>query len=84
MISKRSKSFNKNFEILPNEAKNLAVKSYKLWKSNHLHPSLEYKKISESIRSIRIGDHYRALAQVKNDVITWFWIGTHEEYNNLT
>jgi hypothetical protein len=31
---------------------------------------------------VRVGDHYRALARRKGELIIWFWIGTHEEYNN--
>jgi hypothetical protein len=83
MISKRSKSFNKKFVLLPDEVKLLAIKTYKLWKNNRQHPSLQYKKMSDNVRSVRIGDGYRALGELRSDSIIWFWIGTHEEYNNL-
>jgi hypothetical protein len=33
--------------------------------------------------SVRIGDHYRALALRDLDLVVWFWIGTHEDYNNF-
>jgi hypothetical protein len=32
---------------------------------------------------VRIGDHYRALGLREGEVLAWFWIGTHEEYNNF-
>jgi hypothetical protein len=32
---------------------------------------------------VRIGEHYRAVGLRDGDVIAWFWIGTHEEYNNF-
>jgi hypothetical protein len=83
MISKRTKSFNKKFSQLPEEVKLLAIKTYKLWKNNHQHPSLQYKKMNEIVRSVRIGDGYSALGEIRDDSIIWFWIGTHEEYNNL-
>ena len=37
----------------------------------------------KSFNSVRIGDHYRAVAQKHGDLVVWFWIGTHEDYNNL-
>jgi len=33
--------------------------------------------------SIRVGDHYRALAHKISGGYEWVWIGTHEEYNKL-
>jgi hypothetical protein len=32
---------------------------------------------------VRIGEHYRALGLREGDIIAWFWIGTHEEYNRF-
>jgi hypothetical protein len=26
---------------------------------------------------------YRALGLLKGDTVTWFWIGTHDEYERL-
>jgi hypothetical protein len=28
-------------------------------------------------------DRHRALARRSDDLVVWFWIGAHEEYNNL-
>jgi hypothetical protein len=33
--------------------------------------------------SVRIGVGYRALGLLKADTVTWFWIGTHDEYDRL-
>ncbi len=33
--------------------------------------------------SARVGLHYRALAVRTDDVLAWFWIGTHAEYDQL-
>jgi hypothetical protein len=38
----------------------------------------------QTVWSIRIGEHYRALARCDGDLVVWFWTGTDEEYNNLT
>ena len=32
---------------------------------------------------VRIGNHYRAVGLREGDVVAWFWIGTHEEYNRF-
>ena len=32
---------------------------------------------------VRIGDRYRAVGLREGDVIAWFWIGTHEQYNRF-
>jgi len=36
-----------------------------------------------NIWSVRIGTSHRALARRVDDLVVWFWIGTHEEDNNL-
>jgi hypothetical protein len=28
-------------------------------------------------------EHYRALGLREGDIIAWFWIGTHEQYNRF-
>ena len=33
--------------------------------------------------SVRVGLHYRALGIDVKDGISWFWVGTHAEYDKL-
>src|SRR3954462_15403716 len=50
-------------------------------------PTLEFKIIGsqESIYSVRIGLHYRALATlVDRETMVWFWIGSHADYDKAT
>lgn len=70
---------------LPEEVQQRARQVYKLWKQNSNHPSLHFKQIHEkaSIYSVRIGLSYRALGAKQGDAMIWFWIGSHEEYNNI-
>jgi hypothetical protein len=35
------------------------------------------------VYSVRIGIRYRAVGVVDKDVIVWYWIGTHAEYDKL-
>jgi hypothetical protein len=53
---------------------------------NPYHPSLHLKQVShkKDVYSVRIGISYRALGLRKDDdVIVWFWIGSHAEYDKL-
>jgi hypothetical protein len=77
--------FRKAFAKLPKNIQEKARGSYQLWKQNNNHPSLHFKQVhsQQQIYSIRVGLSYRALGVIENDTIIWFWIGSHEEYNNL-
>lgn len=33
--------------------------------------------------SARVNDAYRALAVREGNIFTWFWIGTHDEYERM-
>jgi len=35
------------------------------------------------VRQYRIKFGYRALGILENDVVTWFWIGGHDEYEKF-
>ena len=60
----------------------LADKNFELLKTDPQHPSLHFKIVGE-YRSVRVGLRYRALGVEVPDGISWFWIGTHAEYDRL-
>jgi hypothetical protein len=65
------------FKSLPKPVQELAVKSFKLLKSDPRHPSLRFKQIGR-FWSVRIGLSYRALGVgIQNGV------GSHADYDNL-
>lgn len=70
---------------LPIEVQNQAADSYNLWKENPNHPSLRFKKIHASlpIYSVRISLSYRAVGKLEDDTLIWFWIGNHNDYDQL-
>lgn len=70
------------YELLPTEVQQLADKNYALWRQNPLHPSLHFKKVGR-FWSARVGLQHRALAVEDDEVIVWFWIGRHDEYDRL-
>jgi len=70
------------YRALPAEVQSLADKSFALLQSNASHPSLQLKRVGE-YSSVRVGLHYRALGIDVNDGISWFWIGTHSDYDKI-
>ena len=73
------------YDRLPEDVQRHADKAYQLWQSNPQHPSLQFKRIDpqDPIYSVRVGRKYRALGWLEGDTVTWFWIGSHAEYDNL-
>jgi hypothetical protein len=73
------------YSKLPREIQDAARKSYRLFLENPKHPSLQFKKVHnrEPIYSARVTLAYRALGLLDNDEVTWFWIGSHTEYDRL-
>jgi mRNA-degrading endonuclease RelE of RelBE toxin-antitoxin system len=83
--SKLTKQFRKQFARLPRDIQDQAKADYRLFKEDPHYPSLHFKCIDsqESLWSVRIGLHYRAVGVWEGDTIIWYFIGTHEEYNHL-
>jgi hypothetical protein len=82
MKSSTTPDFWTSYRKLPREIKSRARTAYRLWRANPRHPSLRFKKVGE-LWTIRIGSGYRALALLQDDTFFWFWIGTHDEYEQL-
>lgn len=86
MKSRRTLAFKKLFNELPAHIQELATKNYEIWKDNPQHPSIRFKFLGgeKNLCSARIGLNYRVLGNfVEPDIILWFWIGSHEDCNNL-
>ena len=85
MNSVLNQEFIKCFRKLPERIKKQAKKNYRLWVSNTLHPSLDFKQVHTNlpIYSIRVVIGWRALGLKENDTIIWYWIGSHSDYEKL-
>jgi len=83
--SRVTRSFRAAFTALPNEVQARARRAYDLFRDHPDHPSLRFKKVSESenIYSVRIGLGYRALGVLEDSTVIWFWIGSHSDYDRL-
>jgi hypothetical protein len=70
------------YPALPDTVRALADKNFALLKSDPRHPSLHLKRVG-SYWSVRIGLRYRALAKERREGLVWFWVGTHDRYDQL-
>jgi hypothetical protein len=70
------------YEGLDKNTKERAKQSFLLWAENPFHPSLRFKNVNpqEGTWSVRITRGFRALGKMKDDTVTWFWIGGHNDY----
>ena len=85
MISHTRPSFWRACDALDPMIKEAARRSFRLFEENPAHPSLRFKKLAghDCIWSVRINDSFRALAERNGDTMTWFWIGSHNEFDKL-
>jgi mRNA-degrading endonuclease RelE of RelBE toxin-antitoxin system len=85
MKSSVTKSFRKRLSELPASVQEQAAKAYALWQEDPQHPSLQFKRVSQKqpIYSVRISLNYRVLGLLESNHIYWYWIGTHDEYDEL-
>lgn len=85
MKSSVTKSFRKRLGDLPASVQEQADKAYALWQENLYHPSLQFKRVSQKqpIYSARVSINYRVLGLLETDHIYWYWIGAHDEYDEL-
>ena len=67
----------------PASVRRQARDAYRLFQTDPNHPGLKFKKLPphEDLWSVRISDQYRALGRWRGDVILWFFIGSHADYD---
>ncbi len=85
MKSSVTKTFRKRLNALPVSVQEQAAKAYALWQEDPYYPSLQFKRVSQRqpIYSVRVSLNYRALGLLESDHIYWYWIGPHDEYDEL-
>jgi mRNA-degrading endonuclease RelE of RelBE toxin-antitoxin system len=77
--------FRQMFADLPKQIQDRTRRAYRQFQQNPSYPSLRFKKVHPKlpIYSVRINKDYRAVGQLDEDSIVWFWVGSHAEYNLL-
>ena len=85
MNSYTSPEFWEFYEELPEEIQILADKAYNFWCENPNLPGLQFKKLRgmEGWYLVRINENWRSVGYMHEYGITWVWIGSHADYNNL-
>lgn len=81
--SVRTKKFDKSLDQLPLRVKNDARKTYGQWRKDP--SSVDFRPLqgNKSIWRISLPDGYRAIGEDLGDTIKWFWIGSHNDYENI-
>ena len=77
--------FRRDLELLPRKVRGQARAAYRLFAANPQHPGLKFKKIPPfaDIWSVRISADYRAIGKRGGDIIVWFFIGSHSDYDKM-
>jgi len=85
MKSQALPQFWKLYHQLPKSVQSRASKAYRIWQQDPNTPGLYFKRVGNArpVYSARIGEDYRALGLLHGDTVTWFWIGSHDEYERL-
>ena len=85
MKSKTTTRFRAAFAGRPPQLQRRAREAYRLFAEDPNHPSLHFKQVHpvKPIYSARVGLAYRALAVRDQEVMIWFSIGSHAEYDQL-
>jgi mRNA-degrading endonuclease RelE of RelBE toxin-antitoxin system len=83
--SRTTTQFRKMFADLPDQVQEQTRKAYRQFKQDPSYPSLRFKKVHPKlpIYSARINRDYRAVGQLDEDAVIWFWVGSHPEYDML-
>ncbi|MBI2824834.1 MAG: hypothetical protein HYX69_09125 [Planctomycetia bacterium] len=85
MKSRTTRRFRERFAKLPDRIKSQARDAYRLFAQNPAHPGLRFKQVLSNppTYSARVGIGHPAVGSLEGDMIIWFWIGTHAEYDKL-
>ncbi len=77
--------FRQTFAKLPEQVQQQTRAAYRQFKENPGHPLLRFKIVHQKlpIYYARISKNYRAVGQLDGDLIIWFWVGSHTEYEKL-
>jgi hypothetical protein len=83
--SRTTRRFREMFADLPEQVQEQTREAYRQFKQEPGHPSLRFKKVHPKlpIYSARIGKSYRAVGQLDEGTVIWFWVGSHAEYDRL-
>lgn len=73
------------YRALPEKIRRQAQEAHEQFEHDPFHPGLNFEEVDTKrhLWSARITRGYRVLGIRDDGEITWFWIGTHREYDKL-
>ena len=85
MKSRTTTRFRERFSDLPEPVQKQTRKAYRQFQQDPSYPSLRFKKVHPKlpIYSAWINKDYRAVGELEDDTVIWFWIRSHAEYDLL-
>lgn len=85
MKSVTTQAFRRLYAKATKERQNKIRRAFRLWILDPNHPSLRFKKGHNSmpIYSARVDLDWRAVGVLKNETMVWFWVGSHQHYEEL-
>ena len=85
MKSFTTPQFWKLYDALPAKVQHRADRAYRLWQNHPRAHSLYFKRVGkrQPVYAVRIDRGYRALGILEGEAILWFWIGSHDKYEQL-
>lgn len=87
----RTRGFKELFAKFPKRAQELATAAFRQFVADPDHPSLRRHPLEDSDKgrhragsfSVSITMRYRAIYAVDGTVNVWYWIGSHNDYENF-
>jgi hypothetical protein len=85
MKSETTEKFRLLFAAAPSDRQIRIRDAYRLWKENPSQPSLRFKKVHSRlpIYSARVDLDWRAVGILEDNILIWFWVGPHQQYEAL-
>lgn len=80
-----TKGYLKRLQRLPKHVQKRSLKALELLERDPRYPSLHFKEVSSSAGawSMRASQDYRMVGYRVENHVTWFWIGSHNDYDQL-
>ena len=88
----RTADYKDRLAKIPANIQHLAELAFQKFLEDPAHPALENHPLDDThkgrhrkgSRSVAVTRRYRAIYVVDDDTNVWYWIGSHEDYNNFT
>jgi len=83
--SRLTEDFMACYARLPASVRDQARRAHRHWRADPAHPGVQFKRVHaiDPVYSARVGLGWRALGLLEGGTVSWFWIGSHAEYDAI-